>query len=456
MPPKRNSRSTSSAANHNHGTRASAKKAKTGKKDAPKIVAKATSKEEFEITVPPVPEKDNVVTPEKSKEAVGFTTVIPNDFLKVDGHDAFVLYTDNDESLAKLSALHGSFEVKWWDNAVDAERHALDLNHSKWKILKSSTADSDQKEPTEAEKAILNIAVGRVAAASAVAAASEGAAAVGVPAPLPAAAAAAASAVPAVAAARTIKAAPSQSLVSASLRPAKAAPKTMEEKLAAMREAKVEARGRGYVLKVLVFPVLNGKHVVAVDLLERTNQQQYWQFKPTDVSTAVSFGGLGDLRFPHMEFFTSLTAGGFRRAPYGPNEARQNSKGWDTFIMYGIITANVFQTNTGDIGTSIGRSVKALFRDNNFKTFYVESLKLSNQGLMKYFDKKDVGLYKDLEEAPINVADKQGLNVLFLDNTIAEIMKVVTGKDSPSEWSQEEREYAFQNGVVPDSIHAII
>jgi hypothetical protein len=266
-----------------------------------------------------------------------------------------------------------------------------------------------------------------------------------------AAAAAAAAAVPVVATAMAAKAAGSGAVV-----PARPAPKTMEEKLAAMREAKGEAKSRGYVLKVLVFPILNGKHVVAVDLMERTNQQQYWQFKPTEVATAVAYGGLGELRLPHMEFFNSLMAGGFRAAPYGPNEARQNSKGWDTYIMYGIVTANVFQSNTGQIGTSIGRGIKAMFRDNNFKTFYIESIKISNPGLMKYFDKKDVALYKDLEEAPINVADKEGLNVLFLDNTIADIMKVLTGKESPSEWTQAEREYAFQNGVVPNSLHSII
>jgi hypothetical protein len=287
------------------------------------------------------------------------------------------------------------------------------------------------------------VGVGGTAAASAVAALS----------PSPATAVAgAAAAVPAVGATMAVKAGTSQSLV----RPVKAAPKTMEEKLAAMREAKGEAKSRGYVLKVLVFPILHGKHVVAADLMERTNQQQYWQFKPTDVATAVSFGGAEELKLPHMEFFSSLAAGGFRRAPYGPNEPRQNSKGWDTFIMYGIITANVFQTNSTDIGTSIGRSIKAMFRNKRFKTFYLESIKLSNQGLMKYFDKKDVALYKDLEEAPINAADKQGLNVLFTDNTIAEIMKVLTGKDTPSAWTQEEKEYAFQNGIVPDSIHAII
>lgn len=224
-----------------------------------------------------------------------------------------------------------------------------------------------------------------------------------------------------------------------------------QERLQAMKERLGEKSNRGKILKIYVFPSLNGIVPVAFDLVERNNNAQMWQFKASNVPEVLA--ALGDeFSLASNAYLRSVETGKARQHPYGANVTRKNNKEFDCDVLVGFIVQNQFQNSAAQV-ESIAPAVKVMCADPMFQQFYVEGLGVYAQGLAKYFKDGRATLWNAMAEATTQVAHKEGLNVLFTDVTIAHIMRKLTNGKSPHQWNDAETRFAYNDGVVPASIH---
>jgi len=178
----------------------------------------------------------------------------------------------------------------------------------------------------------------------------------------------------------------------------------------------------------------------------------FWQFK-AKIFPLVVQSVVGLIPNFNADVWSSLEYGLARKEPFGPNECRKRD-GWDVETVWGIFPINSLTGYACDELKGFGIMFKKLFTEALFQEFYLESIAVEQQKLAELIDRNsDKDIWKVIEKASIMVKEKSSLDSLFCDETIVAIMERITEGKDPSNWSAEERSFAYHNGTIPPGVH---
>ncbi len=232
-------------------------------------------------------------------------------------------------------------------------------------------------------------------------------------------------------------------------KPSVAAKSSSDEKKARLNE-RIRASGKGKpYLRISYFPSALGKDNKIPVALEFLNNKDicYWLFKP-DMFINVIDVCYSDDPISDKDFFNSLMEVGVRDNPYGLNHHKQDGS-FKLYTLVGLVTVSSMKPDFPTEMENIGKQLKELFNDDDFKEYYKEANIMKSQGLKEYLEKDD--LWSDMDAASIRVHEKDHLDALFVDGGILQIMDRLFSK-APNSWSETEVSVAYRSGEIPSNI----
>jgi hypothetical protein len=213
-------------------------------------------------------------------------------------------------------------------------------------------------------------------------------------------------------------------------------------------------------------------HATGIIDLVNSGNKQYWTFKPSAFSVAMTAASFSTDKLEHLRQMTStLHTVLLRRHPHGKNMPKKTpangsgrSYNIEAIAFYLDLTPFVGTQDEGDLEdvasmklAEIIGDVHQVFVSKLFIDAFQKSM-ASNARTSKFFlntvskDDNLRELVTAIRTSKLKFDFPSPLSTHLMDEDICEAMKMVAGTSNPGEWSEVERSLAYKDGTVPDEI----
>ena len=248
----------------------------------------------------------------------------------------------------------------------------------------------------------------------------------------------------------------------------------LADQQAKMRQQLADGGAHQYFHVSGIGPYIKDGRVHATGIIDLVNSgnKQYWTFKPSAFSVAMTAASFSTDQLAHLRQMTStFHTVLLRRHPHGKNMPKKTpangsgrSYNIEAIAFYLDLTPFVGTQDESDLEEVAAMKLAEVIGDLHqvfvsklFTDAFQKSM-ASNARTSKFFlntvskDDNLRELVRALRASKLKIDFPSPLSSHLMDEDIFEAMSVVAGSNDPAQWSEEERMLAYKDGNLPDEI----